>query len=216
MSSSSEQPDPEQPVARVEVAVAAAESDIAASDIEAVAGAASAPVRLEAATSIPARFAFGEVTGPLKAIVVPPPPPPLGPLAAFVGNWHGTGINTIFRPDNTETPSSETLPHPLPPSDNVLELNLTSETLSFSASLGHVPNRGRVQGDIFLNGVPYLQARQGTTCCGLRPTTGSHRHRRLTGAIRPNHKIEINTPLWAAHSPVVSLDAACVIHCAGK
>jgi hypothetical protein len=40
----------------------------------------------------------------------------------------------------------------------VLELNLTQETLSFSPSLGSVPNRGSgTQGDIFLNGVPYLQ-----------------------------------------------------------
>jgi hypothetical protein len=30
--------------------------------------------------------------------------------------------------------------------------------LSFSKSLGSVPNRGEVQGDIFLNGVPYLQS----------------------------------------------------------
>jgi hypothetical protein len=163
MSFSSEQPDPEQPVARAEVTPAAAENDLADGDIEAVADAATPPARLEASTSIPARFEFGEVTGPLKAIVLPPPPPPLGPLAAFVGNWHGTGFNTIFRPDNPETPSSETLPHPLPPIDNVLELNLTSESLSFSASLGKVPNRGRVQGDIFLNGVPYLQAIEDVT-----------------------------------------------------
>lgn len=162
MSSPSEQPDPEQPVARVE-ATAAAEGDLAASDIEAVAGAATAPVPLEAATSIPARFEFGEVATGLKPIFLPPQPPPLGPLGAFVGDWHGTGFNTIFRPDNPETPSSETLPHPLPPSDNVLELNLTLETLSFSASIGHVPNRGRVQGDIFLNGVPYLQAIEDVT-----------------------------------------------------
>jgi hypothetical protein len=40
----------------------------------------------------------------------------------------------------------------------VLELNLTAESLSFSPSLGSVPNRGMVQGDLFLNGVPYLQA----------------------------------------------------------
>jgi hypothetical protein len=43
------------------------------------------------------------------------------------------------------------------PRDNVLEINLTSETLTFSPSLGSVPNRGEIQGDIFLNGVPYLQ-----------------------------------------------------------
>jgi hypothetical protein len=39
-----------------------------------------------------------------------------------------------------------------------LELNLTSESLSFSPSLGSVPNRGTAtQPDAFLNGVPYLQ-----------------------------------------------------------
>ena len=45
-----------------------------------------------------------------------------------------------------------------PPQDNILELNLTSETLSFSKSLGSVPNRGTgTQPDAFLNGVPYVQ-----------------------------------------------------------
>ena len=53
-------------------------------------------------------------------------------------------------------------PTPLPnpgtgPDDNILEINLTEETLSFSAALGSIPNRGMVQGDIFLNGIPYLQ-----------------------------------------------------------
>jgi hypothetical protein len=39
-----------------------------------------------------------------------------------------------------------------------LELNLTTETLAFSSSLGSVPNRGLIaQNDIFLNGVPYVQ-----------------------------------------------------------
>jgi hypothetical protein len=88
------------------------------------------------------------------------PPPPLGPLAAFAGDWVGNGFNTIFRPDNTVTPTplSNPVPPPPPPRDNILELNLTSESLSFSPSLGSVPNRGTTpQGDIFLNGVPYLQ-----------------------------------------------------------
>ena len=43
----------------------------------------------------------------------------------------------------------------------MLELNLTEETLSFSSSLGAVPNRaalGTAQGDVFSNGVPYLQS----------------------------------------------------------
>jgi hypothetical protein len=81
--------------------------------------------------------------------------PNLGPLADFVGDWHGHGFNTIFRPNNPITPTS--LPIPQNTSDNILELNLTKEVLSFSPSLGSVPNRGAEQGDIFLNGVPYLQ-----------------------------------------------------------
>src|SRR5271157_2379733 len=72
---------------------------------------------------------------------------PLGPLAAFNGTFTGHGFNTIFRPQNTESAVGD---------DNVLELNLTSETLSFAQSLGAVPNRGMVQGDISLNGEPYL------------------------------------------------------------
>jgi hypothetical protein len=90
-------------------------------------------------------------------VAKPAPPPPLGPLAAFVKDWVGNGFNTIFRPDNTATPTP--LPVPVVPTpDNILELNLTSESLSFSKSLGSVPNRGTTpQGDIFLNGVPYLQ-----------------------------------------------------------
>jgi hypothetical protein len=83
--------------------------------------------------------------------------PPLGPLAAFSGSWTGTGFNTIFRPDSSVTPTP--LPIPVTGSDNILELNLTSETLSFSKSLGTVPNRGfGSQADALLNGVPYLQS----------------------------------------------------------
>jgi hypothetical protein len=96
-------------------------------------------------------------------------PPPLGPLAAFVGDWVGNGFNTIFRPDNTVTPTPlpNPVPPPPPPRDNILELNLTSESLSFSPSLGSVPNRGTTpQGDIFLNGVPYLQTIKDITIHG--------------------------------------------------
>jgi hypothetical protein len=82
--------------------------------------------------------------------------PTLGPLAAFSGTFTGNGFNTIFRPDSPTTPTP--LPIPVAGSDNVLELNLTSETLSFSPPLGSVPNRGMVQADAFLNGVPYLQS----------------------------------------------------------
>src|SRR5271166_2855040 len=68
-----------------------------------------------------------------------PLPAPLGPLTAFNGNWTGQGFNAIFRPNNTTTP---TFPPPLSTSDNVLELNLTQESLSFSPNLSSIPNRG--------------------------------------------------------------------------
>ncbi len=121
------------------------------------------PPRLTTATSQPAHFKFDEVHVTPTVILPVPVTPPLGPLAAFTGNWHGSGFNTIFRPDNPQSASSEKLPHPLPPTDNILELNLTSESLSFSSPLGNVPNRGRVQEDIFLNGVPYLQTVEDVT-----------------------------------------------------
>ncbi|MCJ1398154.1 hypothetical protein MMC11_001351 [Xylographa trunciseda] len=84
---------------------------------------------------------------------------PLGVLANFTGNFAGPGFNTIFRPNSGTT----TFPNPVNlgglPNDNILELNLTTESLSFSGNLGSVPNRGLApQSDIFLNGVPYLQA----------------------------------------------------------
>jgi hypothetical protein len=102
---------------------------------------------------MPSDFRFDHVAAMAKP--APSPAPSLGPLAAFHGTFTGRGLNTIFRPDNPETPTP--LPVPVAGSDNILELNLTHETLSFSPSLGSVPNRGSVQGDAFLNGVPYLQ-----------------------------------------------------------
>jgi hypothetical protein len=101
-------------------------------------------------------FTFREVSSLTALRTALTEAPSLGPLADFVGTFAGRGFNTIFRPDSTATPTQ--LPIPVSGSDNVLELNLTSETLSFSKSLGSVPNRGSsAQGDIFLNGVPYLQ-----------------------------------------------------------
>jgi hypothetical protein len=103
---------------------------------------------------------------------------PLGDLVGFVNpvdptrgmNFAGRGFNMIFRPQSPKTPTN--LPVKVPTSDNVLELNLTSETLSFSAPLGNVPNRGSgTQGDIFLNAVPYVQAVNDVTSL---PATGIH------------------------------------------
>jgi hypothetical protein len=105
---------------------------------------------------LPGDFFYREVHPDHKVAHTPPPPAPLGPLAKFDGDFVGNGFNTIFRPNNSVTPTL--LPNPLPPGDNILELNLTSEELAFSKSLGSVPNRGTTpQGDIFLNAVPYLQ-----------------------------------------------------------
>jgi hypothetical protein len=53
--------------------------------------------------------------------------PALGPLENFTGMFHGNGFNTIFRPQNSASPTQ--LPISVPGSDNVPELNLTSETL---------------------------------------------------------------------------------------
>jgi hypothetical protein len=117
-------------------------------------------IQLKPAFSFPSNFRFGEVSSLTALRNTVSSVPSLGPLSAFAGTFQGVGFNTIFRPDNKVTPTS--LPAPVV-GDNVLELNLTQETLSFSPSLGSVPNRGEVQGDIFLNGVPYLQAIQDVT-----------------------------------------------------
>ena len=114
-------------------------------------------IDLHPAVCMPKDFAFDAV--PERPKIIPhriiEGQPPLGPLQAFQGDFVGRGFNTIFRPQNKATPTA--LPVPQPDSNNVLELNLTAETLSFSQSLGAVPNRGEAQGDIALNGVSYLQ-----------------------------------------------------------
>jgi hypothetical protein len=85
-------------------------------------------------------------------------PAPLGPLAAFTGDWIGTGFNTIFRPNGRVSPVGPFVVPPAGPWESVLELNLTSERLSFAPNLVSIPNRGfDPQEDIFLNGVPYQQ-----------------------------------------------------------
>ncbi|KAK5107816.1 hypothetical protein LTR62_000630 [Meristemomyces frigidus] len=101
---------------------------------------------------------FPHPVGPVTA-----PDPPLGVLSAFNGSFSGTGLSLIFRP-NSGPPQGTVFANPItpaaptPPSENVLEINLTTETLQFSNPLGSVPNRGlEGQQDIFLNGVPYMQ-----------------------------------------------------------
>jgi hypothetical protein len=146
----------------------------------------SAKETTHAAITVPPDFKIQEVDykfngglsekGPAQTPVVtaPTPAPPLGVLTNFSGTFAGHGFNLIFRP-NSGPPTTTTFPNPVtpappnPPSENVLELNLTKETLAFSPSLGSVPNRGlEGQNDIFLNGVPYLQTINDVT----NPATG--------------------------------------------
>jgi hypothetical protein len=83
----------------------------------------------------------------------------LGPLAAFTGNWIGSGFNVIFRPNGKKSSTGPFPVRPAGPYESVLELNLTSETLSFAPKLLSIPNRGfGTQEDFFLNGVPYVQS----------------------------------------------------------
>ena len=123
---------------------------------------------LVSAFAVPPRFSIHEVRDPVHklraaaaaATAAPDIPATLGPLTAFVGTYAGQGFNTIFRPQSTATPTST--PGPVTstnPTDNLLELNLTQETLSFMDNLVSIPNRGsNTQPDEFLNGVPYLQS----------------------------------------------------------
>jgi len=113
-------------------------------------------IQLEPGFSLPSGFTFGEAPSDPTVTAVPGAAPSLGPLTAFTGTFTGNGFNTIFRPD---LGSPTKLPKPAT-DDNLLELNLTQETLSFSPALGRVPNRGEVQPSAMLNGVPYLQVIQ--------------------------------------------------------
>ena len=84
-------------------------------------------LQLEAALSLPRDFTFGQVPSLPAPVAVALVAPSLGPLAAFAGTFRGSGFNTIFRPDSTQTPTP--LPIPVPGTDNVLELNLTLDRL---------------------------------------------------------------------------------------
>jgi hypothetical protein len=84
---------------------------------------------------------------------------PLGQLANLSGSWSGSGFNTIWRPHH-------------PGQDHFLELNVTTEELTFTPIPGSIPNRGLLQHDIVMHGLSYLQQIQdsnvivnGAACC---------------------------------------------------
>ena len=119
--------------------------------------------------ALPPSFGIRSQDARLRNAPTPPPATsdqkaPLGLLTNFTGTYKGNGLNLIFRP-NSGPPTTTTFPNPVagnaipqPPNENVLEINLTSETLTFSKDLQSVPNRGlEAQNDIFLNGIPYIQ-----------------------------------------------------------
>ena len=128
------------------------------------------PVPEGASISLPPGFEIHGVTR--KLLSKQPsttPAPPLLVLDSFQGTFTGNGFNTIFRPQSSATPTIFTNNPTQGATDNVLELNLTTETLAFAGALGSVPNRGLfAQGDIFLSGVPYVQSIQDVT----NPATG--------------------------------------------
>jgi hypothetical protein len=120
------------------------------------------PTLLQTPTQLQSSTLFHTSALPQKPILVNEPT--LGVLENFNGTFVGTGFNAIFRP-NSGPPTTTTFPNPVTkptppavPHESVLELNLTTESIAFSPSLGAVPNRGlQGQNDIFLNGVPYVQ-----------------------------------------------------------
>ncbi|TID15596.1 hypothetical protein E6O75_ATG07924 [Venturia nashicola] len=116
----------------------------------------------------------------LQAVIATPEHPPfpttdpniLGVLGALKGSFVGSGFNTIFRPSNAtnreesaKDPVLNTEPGLEPLNiapgmieDNILELNLTIESLVFTPrDLGNIPNRGiNAQQDLVLQGMSYL------------------------------------------------------------
>ena len=105
-----------------------------------------------AAISLPPGFQY-EAVQFLGSTPAPTVRSRLGVLTNFNGSFTGSGFNTIFRP-NSGPPNTTTFP-----SDNILELNLINDAITFSEDFGAVPNRGfSSQSDIFLNGVSYVQA----------------------------------------------------------
>ena len=93
----------------------------------------------QAEISLPRGVHFDEVRARPRMAAAPVTVPELGPLADFVGKWRGSGFNTIFRPNNpiTPTPLPNPVEPPAPVNNNVLELNLRSESLVFSPSVGN-------------------------------------------------------------------------------
>ncbi|KAF5874883.1 uncharacterized protein Bfra_003333 [Botrytis fragariae] len=87
-----------------------------------------------------------------------PLPGELNILAKLTGDFHGAGLNMIFRPSWGNNRRN-----------NVLEYNVTEEDTQFLEDIGDIFNRGLGrQRDVILKGVPYMQ----TIKDMLNPETG--------------------------------------------
>jgi hypothetical protein len=95
-----------------------------------------------------ADFAFqpldNDEGAPVLAATAAAPDQGLGPLAGLAGSWSGQGFNAIWRPHTGA-------------SDHFLELNVTNDQIDLEVINGNIPNRGLVQGQIFMRGLTYLQ-----------------------------------------------------------
>jgi hypothetical protein len=116
-----------------------------------------------AATPVPPQLASQLVHGVFRGAR---PAPPF-PLTQFQGSYAGNGFNLIWRPraQSDDTPFTIKNLEKTPP-DNILQLNLTTEQLTFGETIGGIPNRGLVnnqQKTITLQGFPYLQTVQDVT-----------------------------------------------------
>ena len=131
-----------------------------------------------------------------------PQPGPLFPLEQFKGGYAGNGFNMIFRPRANGTDGLPIKPGSNSgPDDNILELNLTTEQMSFGGTLGDIPNRGlRNEPDIHLGGLPYLQTVQDVTF----PATGKGDHPKKTG-IHFEPGVWLNVPPASFHNGKASI-----------
>ena len=140
---------------------------------------------------------------------------PSFPLEQFKGTYAGNGFNMIWRPRPDD---DKTFPNPpIPPAktpeginDNILELNLTTEQLTFGENLGKIPNRGLFgQSDIDLAGLPYLQTVQDVT----NPATGRGDNPNPTG-IHFEPGVWLHVPKAKFHTkPAASVvRMACIPH----
>lgn len=87
-----------------------------------------------------------------------PLPGELNILAKLTGDFHGAGLNMIFRPSYGNNRRN-----------NILEYNVTEEDTQFLEDIGDIFNRGLGrQRDVILKGVPYMQ----TIKDMLNPATG--------------------------------------------